>query len=304
MLAAVVASGLRLSARVWTSLTVLKLLPLVLLVAAFALAWRGHAAPPAAAPDAGWLRAALTVVFACQGFEIVPVIAGQVRASSRAVPFATVGSLVFAIVLYAALVLACVSALPALASSMAPLAETAGVLAGPGLERLVAAGTSLSALGITFGMMVTTPRYLSALASGGRELFGLDRLSAGGVPLRALAVTWLVVGTLVSLGDLGQLFALSSIAVLAQFGTSALALLVLAAPRRARAGGARRVAGGPDARGRARARGHGRDGTGRPRGRRRVPARPRPHARVATPGCGGRARVTNLLLISGGRVER
>ena len=229
MLAVVVASGLRLSARVWTSLTVLKLLPLVLLVAAFALAWRAPCrAAGGGSRTPGWLRAALTVVFACQGFEIVPVIAGQVRASSRAVPFATVGSLVLAIVLYAALVLACVSALPALASSMAPLAETAGVLAGAGLERLVAAGTSVSALGITFGMMVTTPRYLSALAAGGRELFGLDRLSAGGVPLRALAVTWLVVGTLVSLGDLGQLFALSSIAVLAQFGTSALALLVLA----------------------------------------------------------------------------
>jgi len=227
-LAAVVASGLRLSARVWTSLTALKLLPLVLLVGAFALAWGRYPVPPAAPPGAGWLRAALTVVFACQGFEIVPVIAGQVRASSRAVPFATVGSLVLAIVLYAALVLACVSALPALASSTAPLAETAGVLAGPGLDRLVAAGTSVSALGISFGMMVTTPRYLSALAAGGRDLFGLDRLSTGGVPLRALAVTWLVVGTLVSLGDLGQLFALSSIAVLAQFGTSALALLVLA----------------------------------------------------------------------------
>jgi hypothetical protein len=39
------------------------------------------------------------------------------------------------------------------------------------------------------------------------------------------------VAVLVSLGDLGQLFALSSIAVLAQFGTSALALLVLAARR-------------------------------------------------------------------------
>ncbi len=39
LLAAVVASGLRLSARVWTSLTALKLLPLVLLVGAFALAW-------------------------------------------------------------------------------------------------------------------------------------------------------------------------------------------------------------------------------------------------------------------------
>jgi APA family basic amino acid/polyamine antiporter len=226
--AIVVASGLRLSARVWTSLTVLKLAPLVLLVGAFFLAWHRLPLPAATAAGPGWLRAALIVVFACQGFEIVPVIAGQVRTSSRAVPFATVGSLALAILLYAALVLACVAALPALASSATPLAETAGVLYGAGLRRLVVAGTSVSALGIAFGMMVTTPRYLSALAAGGRDLVGLDRLSRGGVPLRAVAVTWLVVSVIVSLGDLGQLFALSSIAVLAQFGTSALALLVLA----------------------------------------------------------------------------
>ena len=79
--------------------------------------------------------------------------------------------------------------------------------------------------------MVTTPRYLSALASGRRELFGLDRISAKGVPTRALFVTWVLVCAIVSLGQLGQLFALSGIAVLTQFGTSALALLVLAARR-------------------------------------------------------------------------
>jgi basic amino acid/polyamine antiporter, APA family len=231
LLAAVVASGLRLSARVWTSLTALKLLPLVLLVLAFAAFGRGLAAPAAAAPDAGWLRAALTVVFACQGFEIVPVIAGQVRASARAVPLATVGSLALAVALYVLLVLACVSALPGLASSQAPLAETAGALAGPGLASLVAAGTSVSALGIAFGMMVTTPRYLSALAAGERTLLGLERMSPRGVPLRALAVTWAVDSIIVSLGELRELFVLSSIAVLAQFGTSALALLVLAARR-------------------------------------------------------------------------
>jgi amino acid transporter len=228
LLTLVVASGLRLSARVWTSLTALKLLPLVLLVFAFALAWGRFPAPAAAVPDSGWLRAALTVVFACQGFEIVPVIAGQVRASSRAVPIATVGSLVLAMGLYLALVVACVTALPTLASSTAPLADTAGVLGGAALARLVAAGTSVSALGITFGMMVTTPRYLSALAAGKRKLFDLERSSPGGVPLRALAVTWVLVATIVSLGELGQLFALSSIAVLMQFGTSALALVVLA----------------------------------------------------------------------------
>jgi amino acid transporter len=133
--------------------------------------------------------------------------------------------------LYLALVLACVTALPALASSPAPLAETAGVLGGAGFARLVAVGTSVSALGISFGMMVTTPRYLSALAAGERRLFELERVSAGGVPQRALFVTWLVVATIVSLGELGQLFALSSIAVLMQFGTSALSLVVLAARR-------------------------------------------------------------------------
>jgi amino acid transporter len=231
LLAAVVAWGLRLSARVWTSLTVAKLLPLVLLVAVFALAWGRLEWPAAAAPDPAWLRAALTVVFACQGFEIVPVIAGQVRASSRAVPIATVGSLLLAVTLYLALVLACVMALPGLASAGAPLAEAAAVLGGPGLSSLVALGTSVSALGISFGMMVTTPRYLSALASGGRELFGLDRTSARGVPTRALFVTWVLVCTIVSLGELGQLFALSGIAVLTQFGTGALALLALAARR-------------------------------------------------------------------------
>jgi APA family basic amino acid/polyamine antiporter len=231
LLAAVVASGLRLSARVWTSLTALKLLPLVLLAGAFALAWGRFPVPPATAPDSGWLRAALIVVFACQGFEIVPVIAGQVRSSSRAVPFATVGSLVLAVGLYVALVLACVTALPGLASSTAPLAEAAGVVGGAGLAWLVAVGTSVSALGISFGMMVTTPRYLSALSSGGRTLFDLEKTSPGGVPMRAVAVTWAVVATIVSLGELGELFALSSIAVLMQFGTSALALLVLAGRR-------------------------------------------------------------------------
>jgi hypothetical protein len=62
-------------------------------------------------------------------------------------------------------------------------------------------------------------------------LFDLERTSPTGVPLRAVAVTWVVVATIVSLGELGELFALSSIAVLTQFGTSALALLVLAGRR-------------------------------------------------------------------------
>nr|WP_233278169.1 APC family permease [Myxococcus stipitatus] len=224
--AGIVASGIRVSARAWTALTVLKLLPLVALLVAFA----SVTAPPAMSPptvgmaDSAWLRAGLAVMFAYQGFEVVPVIAGQVRSSARTVPLATVGSLLGAVFLYVGLVWACVAALPNLATSAAPLAEAAGVWGGAALSRVVTAGTSVSALGICVGMMVTTPRYLSALASGGRTLFGLDGMSDRGVPARALAVTWVVVVFFVNLGNLPELFALSSIAVLMQYGVTAASL--------------------------------------------------------------------------------
>jgi len=226
-LAVIVASGIRISARVWTSLTVLKLLPLLALLAAFFL-YSGPTPPPATGGDTAWLGAGLMIMFTFQGFEIVPVIAGQVKASARAIPAATVGSLLLAILLYVGLVAACVAALPNLAQSGAPLADAAGVLGGTGLARVVALGTSVSALGIALGMMVTTPHYLSALASGRRALFDLERLDGKGVPMRAVFVTWALVTLLVNAGDLGELFALSSIAVLMQFGVTAAALVALA----------------------------------------------------------------------------
>ncbi|WP_163990110.1 APC family permease [Pyxidicoccus caerfyrddinensis] len=230
VLAGVVASGIRVSARAWTALTVLKLLPLAALLVAF-LAVAGAGPVPvvaAGATDTAWLRAGLTVMFAYQGFEIVPVIAGQVRSSSRSVPLATVGSLLVAVLFYVGLAWACVAALPGLATSPAPLAASAGVWGGARLQWWVGAGTSISALGICLGMMVTTPRYLSALASGERTLFGLDGMSPSGVPVRALAVTWALVLLFVNLGNLSELFALSSIAVLMQYGVTAAALATLA----------------------------------------------------------------------------
>ncbi|NVJ06900.1 APC family permease [Myxococcus sp. AM001] len=230
-LAGVVASGIRVSAGTWTALTVVKLLPLAALLVAFlALSGPPPAQAVAASPamDVSWLRAGLTVMFAYQGFEIVPVIAGQVRSSSRTVPLATVGSLLVAVLLYVGLVWACVAALPELATQAAPLAAAAGVWGGPGLAGWVKAGTSVSALGICLGMMVTTPRYLSALAAGEHTLLGLDGMSAGGVPVRALAVTWALVLLFVNLGDLSELFALSSIAVLMQYGVTSAALAALA----------------------------------------------------------------------------
>jgi amino acid transporter len=231
MLALICAAGLRLSARTWTALTLLKLAPLVALAVVY-LAAPGPprtAVVPAAAPPgpASWQSAALIATFAYQGFEIVPVLAGRARRPSTAVPFATLGSLAVAAVLYVVLQAACASALPDLAASRAPLVESALVHGGPGLAAVVGAGTSLSALGIAFGMMAATPFYLAALARVDRLGLGLEVVDERGVPRRALLVTWALVTLLIQAGGRAELFALSSIAVLSQYLVTAAALLSL-----------------------------------------------------------------------------
>jgi amino acid transporter len=231
-LALVCAAGLKLSARVWTTLTILKLVPLLALAAAFALAGFPVVTAPAAAtaPSLTWFRAGLLATFAFQGFEIAPIIAGQVRASAQAIPVALYGSLALVSGFYMVLQAACVASLPGLASSTAPLADAAAVLGGPALRSFLALGTSVSALGISFGMVAMTPRYLAALAAGGRALpFSFERMSDKAVPLRALFLTWLLVSVLLSAGgSLSEFFALSGMTVLMQYGVTALALVFLA----------------------------------------------------------------------------
>jgi APA family basic amino acid/polyamine antiporter len=228
VLTLVAASGIRVSAGVWNTLTVLKLLPLVGLavVASFI---RPHLAPavPTDWHAVHWGRAALTAVFVFQGFEIVPVVAGQARDPGRTIPLAVLGSLAISTVLYLLLQRGAVAGVPHLADSQAPLVDMGDAYGGTGFGRVVSIGTSVSAMGICFGMVATTPRFLSALVP--RTRFGA--VSPRGVPLAALGVTWVLVSALISLGSLGQLLALSSLSVVMQYLLVALALVKFAVKR-------------------------------------------------------------------------
>ncbi len=227
LFAAIVAAGLKPSAWVWSSLTVLKLLPLLLLVAVFLAAGRQElsSAPVApAAPAVSWSRAVLLIVFPMQGFEIVPVPGSHVRSAKRAIPIATIGSLVLCGGLYMLLHWACVRSVVDLGSSEAPLVAAAGSLGGLRLAQVVSAGTNISAIGIAFGMLAMTPRYLSALESGAAEIGFSAHESPQQVPRRALFVTLVLVAILLSWGALSRLFVLSSVAVLFQYSVSVLSL--------------------------------------------------------------------------------
>ncbi len=235
-------SGLRLSAHTWTTLTVLKLLPLLILVG---LGAHGIMVTPLAGStvtdtSGSFVRAMLIVVFALQGFEIVAVPAGHARGGRRAIPAATIGSLMIAAVLYSAIHRVSVTAVPNLADMPQPLTAAAEALGGQFAGALVAVGTSLSALGIAFGMLVMTPRYLAVLGRMNALDSWLSVEDARGVPRWALAITISLVSVLVlvALGaatgeGLRRLFLLSSILVLTQYAVSVAALVGLALRGRA-----------------------------------------------------------------------
>jgi amino acid transporter len=231
LFALVVGAGLKPSAWVWSSLTVLKLLPLLLLVAVFLVSGPPASTPAPATEAASWSRAVLLIVFSMQGFEIVPVPGSHVRSAKRAIPIATIGSLLLCAGLYMLLHWACVRSVRDLTTSDAPLVAAAGALGGVRLAEFVSAGTNISATGIAFGMLAMTPRYLAALQAGAGEvsLSGLE--SRQQVPRRALFVTLVVVVVLLSWGALSRLFVLSSVAVLFQYSVSVLSLVCLALKR-------------------------------------------------------------------------
>lgn len=210
--------GLRLSAWAWTVLTVAKLTPLLLL-AVYGVT--SKPAPPSTLVATARGAAMLAVLFSLQGFEIVALPAGQARDPEKTVPRATVGALVTAGLLYGLVHLACVRALPALASTTGPIPAAARVLGGDGLYRAIDLGVTASIAGIVIGMHAMTPRYLSALTA--------ER--AAEVPRQSIAITALAAALLCSLSSLPELLNLSSISVLAQYATTAVALVVLARRR-------------------------------------------------------------------------
>jgi amino acid transporter len=204
-------------------------LPIAALVVAFVWVPAGSFAPVIGSlqPEP-FQRAMLVVLFSLQGFEIVAVPAGHARNSRWSVPIATVASLVLATLIYVSIHAACVWSLPDLPDAEAPLIEAGRVLGGPRLESVMAVGTNLSAFGIALGMLAMSPRYLAALGRADALGEWLSREDARRVPQHALWITVVSVLIFSQWKGLGELFALSSVSVLAQYGVTAAALATLA----------------------------------------------------------------------------
>jgi amino acid transporter len=239
--------GAKPGARVSTALTAAKLLPLLALaLAGLPLLFRSSFAALTPFAPHGWgalPRACFLAYFAFQGFEVVPVPAGEAREPGRDAPFAVLVSLALAAVLYALVQAAALASVPGLAGSQRPLADAGLALFGPLGERLVAAGALVSMLGFTAGCALGGPRYLVALGEEGHLPGVFARGGARtGAPWAAILVTGSGALVLSLLLDFERLVDFGNVVIGAQY--LATCASVLADRRRGRPA-AFRAPGGP-----------------------------------------------------------
>lgn len=151
-------------------LTVLKLLPLALLIAL----GLGHVSPetvPIAADGfpvrSDFGAAALLLIYAFVGWEGTLIPAGEAKNPARDMPRALLWALVVATLLYVLIQAVSVAVLPGLAESKRPLVDVADALIGPVGALILTIGVVVSVGGNVAGTVITAPRVTYALARDG-----------------------------------------------------------------------------------------------------------------------------------------
>ena len=218
-----------------------KLVPIVLFIGAglFFVDWsRIGTTTPAGSTHWGALKlGGIAALFACTGFEYVPVPAGETDKPRRNVPLALIGSLFGATLLYALVQIVFVGTHPNPAAADKPLAEAATAFAGAWAGRFVTIGAVVSSFGFCAGVALVAPRYLAVLGEDAAFPRVLARRHPRfGTPTVAIAATAVLTAGLAVFADFDRLSDLSNAAVFAQYVPTCLAVLVFRRRRETRGG--------------------------------------------------------------------
>jgi basic amino acid/polyamine antiporter, APA family len=223
--------GLKASARTGDVLSVIKIGGLLAFVAVglgHVHVANLHAAPaPAPGETSGLFAAAFAGLFACTGFEYVPVPAGETVDPRRSIGLAMAVSVVGATLLYALVQVVAAGTLPTLATSSRPLVDAARAFAGPAGASAIAVVASLSALGFCSSSAMVVPRYVETFAQDEflPAVFG-RRSPRFGTPVIAIIVVSVLVAILAASLDFTSLADVSNVAVVAQYQSTSIAILV------------------------------------------------------------------------------
>jgi amino acid transporter len=223
VLAAVNVRGVRIGARLVEVVTISKLLPLIVLVAAGIwfvdpafLRWPQVPTPAAVG------KTAIVLIFAFVGLEIALVPSGEVRDPARTVPRALFSALAITTTMYLLIQGVAQGLLgPAMSSfASAPLAEAAGRVLGGGGRLLVLVGATISMFGYVSGDMLGSPRALFAFSRDGVLPAALAAIHPRfHTPYIAIVVYGAIVATVAISSSFTQLAILANVAALTLYLT-------------------------------------------------------------------------------------
>lgn len=162
------AVGIRAGMAVVYLISVLKLLPLILLILFGLPSVEWGVMVGADMPEAGSLgQTMLVLMYAFIGFEFSLIAAGETRNARRDIPKVLIGTVVAISLCYALIQLVVMSVGPDLGRSDAPLVEVAKRLMGPAGALILGLGVVFSIGGGSLTSLLTAPRLTFALARDG-----------------------------------------------------------------------------------------------------------------------------------------
>jgi len=162
--------GVKAGSRAVQTVTVGKLLPIVLLVVLGLFAAKGsNLSWPGLPPAADVSRTAMMLIFAFMGFESALTPSGEVKDPVRTVPRSILFALVSVTILYILIQVVSQGVLGAelATNEKAPLAETARRVMGNAGRILVLIGAAISTFGFVGGDVLCSPRAVYALGRDG-----------------------------------------------------------------------------------------------------------------------------------------
>lgn len=231
--AAINIRGIRHSSFVVNTLTIGKVLPLVVFIAAGLFFVSVPTLAPEGVPTLSALSASgLALIFAFGGYEVVPVPAGEARDPRQTVPFALIMTIVIVTILMTLVQVVALATLPGLAESRTPLADASALFLGGAGAAMMTLGAVVSTTGNNMGQALSGSRNLFALAEQGDLPKFFARIHPRfRTPANAIMVTAAVALVLSVSGSFERLALVSAVSRLAVYVFTCAATLRLRQPR-------------------------------------------------------------------------
>ena len=191
-------SGIKNTTWVSSTLTIAKLLPLLLFIIGGLFFLDAKAFQPQGVPTfSRFSEAVLLLVFAFGGFESVLVTGGEIQAPRKALPQALMWATAVVAFVYIGVQIVCIGTLPQLGTAQKPVADAAALMVGPTGALLISLGVLISITGTLNVLLLSGSRLPYAFAEQGQLPAVFTRLHpvhrTPGVSLAVVTVLTIIV---------------------------------------------------------------------------------------------------------------